>query len=89
MVKARGDSVKLALAKGLKVPEWGPAAGFKDLKWSKPVYVGDTITYVNEIISTRVSESRPEWGLMTFCNKGFNQYGDQVFEFTGTAFVKR
>ena len=27
----------------------GPSPGFRDLKWLKPVYAGDTITYASEI----------------------------------------
>jgi acyl dehydratase len=89
MVRARDASCAYAIERGQAVPEWGPAAGFKDMKWSKPVYAGDTITYFNEVIGTRPSESRPGWGLLNFSNKGLNQYGDQVFAYTGTAFIKR
>jgi acyl dehydratase len=89
MVAARMQAIKEAYKLGQKVPEWGPAAGFKNLKWSRPVYVGDTVTYINEVADKRVSNSKPDWGLLAFCNKGYNQYGDQVFEFTGTVLIKR
>lgn len=89
MVKLRGTILKEQMKKGEKPKEWGPAAGFKNMKWLRPVYAGDTITYFNEVVDTRPSQSKPDWGLLTFTNKGYNQYGDQVFEFTGTALVKR
>ena len=27
------------------VPDFGPSPGFKNLKWLKPVYAGETITF--------------------------------------------
>ena len=32
-------------SRGEPVATWGPSPGFRELKWLKPVYVGDTITY--------------------------------------------
>jgi acyl dehydratase len=51
-----------------------------------PVYAGDTITYSATLRETRLSASRPGWGLATHDNEGVNQKGQTVFSFTGTAF---
>jgi acyl dehydratase len=59
------------------------------LKWLKPVYVGDVITYASEVIETRASGSRPGWGLMSLRNTGINQNGDPVISFTSVTFVER
>jgi len=59
------------------------------LKWLKPVYVGDTITYATEIVETRASNSRPGWGLMSFRNTGVNQNNEPVISFISVAFVER
>ena len=67
----------------------GPSPGFRELKWLKPVYVGDTITYSTEVIETRASSSRPDWGLMTIRNTGVNQKGEPVISFISVAFVER
>lgn len=67
----------------------GPSPGFRDLKWLKPVYAGDTISYAWEVIATRVSQSRPRWGLLTMRNTGANQRGEPVLSFTSTLFVER
>ena len=67
----------------------GPSPGFRELKWLKPVYVGDTITYSTEVIETRASGSRPDWGLMTIRNTGVNQKGEPVISFISVAFVER
>jgi acyl dehydratase len=76
-------------ARGEPVAELGPSPGFRELKWLKPVYVGDTVTYTTEVIETRASNSRPAWGLMRIRNGGVNQKGEPVISFISTAFVQR
>ena len=67
----------------------GPSPGFRELKWPKPVYAGDTIDYASEVIETRPSQSRPGWGLIHVRNTGTNQKGELVLSFISTAFVQR
>lgn len=76
-------------ARGQPVAELGPSPGFRELKWLKPVYVGDVITYASEVIETRASGSRPGWGLMSLRNTAINQNGDPVMSFTSVTFVER
>ena len=71
------------------VPALGPSPGFRDLKWLRPVYVGDTITYATTLVDKRASTSRPQWGLIFNRNTGTNQHGVPVLEFTGAAFLAR
>ena len=59
------------------------------MKWLKPVYVGDTVTYATEVIEKRASNSRPGWGLMSIRNSGVNQKGEAVISFISVAFVER
>jgi acyl dehydratase len=77
------------LARGEPVAIFGPSPGFRELKWLKPVYVGDTITYATEIIELRPSKSRPDWGLISVRNTGNNQRGEPVISFVSTSFVQR
>jgi len=67
----------------------GPSPGFRDLKWLKPVYVGDTIRYAMEVLETRPSNSRPDWGLITLLNTGINQKDEPVISFRSVVFVQR
>ncbi len=83
----RGDDA--LRARGEPVAELGPSPGFRDLKWLKPVYVGDTIAYASEVVETRASNSRSGWGLMTLRNTGVNQNGEPVISFVSVAFVER
>ena len=76
-------------ARGERVPVIGPSPGFRDLRWLRPVYVGDTITYASEVVETRRSNSRPGWGLITLRASGVNQNGEAVLSFLTTAFIER
>lgn len=89
MVGYRRRAAEEARARGEPVARVGPAVGFRDLKWLRPVYVGDTIDYQSEVIATRASNSRPEVGLMTIRASGLNQNGEPVLSFISTAFVER
>ena len=59
MVDHRRRMIEAVQARGEPVARIGPALGVRDLKWLKPVYVGDTIDYASEVVETRVSDSRP------------------------------
>ncbi len=75
--------------RGEPVAALGPSPGFRELKWLKPVYVNDTVTYATEIVDKRASNSRPGWGLMSIRNTGVNQKGELVISFVSVAFVER
>ena len=76
-------------ARGEPVATLGPSPGFRELKWLKPVYAGDTVSYATEIVDKRASGSRPDWGLMWIRNTGTNQNGELVISFVSVAFVQR
>jgi len=76
-------------ARGEVIARLGPSPGFRELKWLKPVYDGDTIIYTTEVIEKRASNSRPGWGLMSIRNSGVNQKGEAVISFISVAFVER
>lgn len=70
---------------GAATPQPGPSPGFTNLRWHRPVYAGDTISFATELADKRVT-SRPGWGLIFSRNTGVNQDGVLVYEFTGSAF---
>lgn len=84
--RAENDAAR---ARGEPIAASGPALGFRDLKWLKPVYAGDVIDYKSEVAELRVSGSRPGFGLMTIHTTGINQHGATVISFASTAFVER
>jgi acyl dehydratase len=89
MVDSRRRQTESARARGEPVAAMGPALGFRELKWMKPVFVDDTIDYTSEIIAARVSESRPGVGLISLRTTGVNQHGEPVISFISTTFVER
>jgi len=89
MVDYRRRLDEEALARGEGVGSMGPALGFRDLRWFKPVYVDDTVDYTAEVVETRTSGSRPDRGLVMIRGDGVNQKGEPVLTFVSTAFVER
>ena len=76
-------------ARGEDVAASGPMLGFRDLKWTKPVYAGDVIDYKSEVIELRASDDRPDFGLATILTVGVNQNGAAVISFASTSFIAR
>ena len=74
-------------AQGIETPQGGPSPGFMHLRWPRPVFAGDVVTYATQIIETRRT-SKPGWGLVFNHNTGVNQNGELVFEFRGSGFIR-
>ena len=89
MVDKRKQVVAEMTARGEPIPMLGPSPGFRDLRWLKPVYVGDTISYSSAVIDKRPSSSRPEWGVISVQTSGVNQNGEPVVSVVSTAFAAR
>ncbi len=89
LVADRQRQAEAAAARNEDFAVWGPSPGFRELKWIKPVLAGDTITYGNEVVALRTSESRPQWGIVQALNTGTNQLGEVVYSFIATAFAPR
>ena len=86
MVDAREAIAASLVERGQPAPGGGPSPGFRDLKWLKPVYLGDEIAYWTRTDAVRET-SRPGWGLATGANGAINQYGEPVFEFASSVFT--
>jgi len=52
--------------------------GIDDIRWLKPVRVGDTIRMTNSILDKRVSSSKPDRGIVSTEWTGINQHGETV-----------
>jgi acyl dehydratase len=78
-----------ARRRGERPARLGPSPGFKNLKWLKPVYAGDTVTFRSTTTGTRASATRPGWGLAFHHHKGFNQHNEEVFSYDGAVFWER
>lgn len=52
--------------------------GWDEVRFPKPVFHGDTLNIVTEVVELRESRSRPDAGIVTFLHKAFNQNGELV-----------
>jgi len=89
MSRHRANLVEAAKARGETPAAWGPSPGFRDLRWTKPVYAGDTISYRSRIVEKKELRSKPTLGLVGFTNEGRNAAGEVIFSFLGSIFVER
>ena len=64
LVQHRMREEEAMRARGEAVGRTGPSPGFRELKWLKPVYADDTITFASEVIETRRVQSRSDKGLV-------------------------
>ena len=88
-IRTRQKREAEARARGEEVARWGPSPGFKDLKWPKPVFAGDTVTYRQTIAELTNFKNRPERGLLVTRGEGFNQNGQLVYEVSVSILVPR
>lgn len=52
--------------------------GWDEVRFPKPVFIGDTLNIVTEVIELRESKSRPTAGIVTFRHEAWNQRGELV-----------
>ncbi len=88
-VEHRKRRLAEAAERGQRIGRIGPSPGFDELKWLKPVYAGDVISFRTTVKDKRDWPSRPGWGLISQYAEGFNQAGERVFSFIGHVLVER
>ncbi len=79
---------KSRAANGEALPEPGVSPGIEQIKWMRPVYVGDEISYSQTVTAKRPLNSRPGWGLVTSMCEGQNQAGQMVLSFVSKNLVQ-
>lgn len=75
----------LALLIGMSVTDCSQKAianlGMDEVKFTAPVFAGDTIYGESEVLDKRPSKSRPGQGIVTIVTRGFNQDATMVCTF--------
>jgi acyl dehydratase len=82
----------LALVTGLTVNDISRYAvnlGWDEVRLPAPVFEGDTIYAMTEILSCRESKSRPNMGIVEVSTKGYKQDGTVVITFRRTLMLYR
>ena len=70
-------------------PEAGLGSpGVDELRWSRPVYPGDTLSVENEVLSKRRSRSRRDMGLLKSRTRTFNQHGEVVLDMIANTLIQ-
>lgn len=69
-------------------PVLGLSPGFRNLKWLKPVYAGETVSYTRTALEHRALASRPGWRVLTLLGEGFDSTGDKVIQFDSAVLVQ-
>ncbi len=69
-------------------PVFGPSPGFTDLKWLKPVYAGETITFTRRAKAHRALASRPGWRIVTLECEAFDSTGAKVLQFESAVLLQ-
>jgi len=63
--------------------------GWEEVKFPKPVFIGDTVRAETTVVDKRVSKSRPTQGIVTFLHRGLNQRDEVVCECRRLALMMR
>ena len=61
--------------------------GMTDVRFPAPVFHGDTIRVETEVLSARISKSRPDAGIVEFHHRAYKQDGTLVAECRRQAFM--
>jgi acyl dehydratase len=69
-------------------PELGPALGISGLKWLRPVYAGDTITFTRRVTGHRALASRAGWRVLSILAEAYDEAGEKILEFDNAVMVK-
>lgn len=52
--------------------------GWEEIRFPKPVFLGDTLRAVTVVTAMRESKSRPDQGIVTLVHQAFNQRDEEV-----------
>jgi itaconyl-CoA hydratase len=85
------STLTLAIVTGLSVMDVSLNAvanlGWDAVRLTSPVYAGDTLYAVSEVLEVRPSRSRPGQGIVRVRTRGTNQRGKTVIEFERTILI--
>ena len=63
--------------------------GIDELRWLRPVRPGDTLTVFSTVESVRISQSKPDRGVLKNLTEVENQAGEVVLSMRGNSMMKR
>ena len=85
------SGLTLALVLGQSVSDVSQQAmanlGFDEVRFTHPVFVGDTVYAESIVLAARESASRPYAGIVTVRTRGLNQQGDECLSYVRSALI--
>lgn len=84
------STLTLAIVTGMgtaDISDNGFALGWDEVRLPHPLFAGDTLYSESEVLETRESKSKPQWGIVTVKTRGIQQEGKIVIEFKRTVMV--
>ncbi len=82
-------TMRLMVQSEMRLADGAVGLGIDALDWPRPVRPGDTLTARMEIEAVRVSESRPEFGVVKLRTTTRNQHGRRVQVLVSNILVRR
>lgn len=83
----------LALVTGMSVRDISQNVlanlGFEEVRFTKPVYAGDTLYAETTVLEKRLSKSRPDCGIVSVETRGVNQRGEVVMTLNRSILLPR
>lgn len=89
MVRFYEEESRQREASGEPIPRLGPATGFKQLRWHRPVAIGETITFRGWAERKLDIASQHRWGLLVVGAEGLNADGETVVSFYPQMLLER
>jgi len=87
------STLTLAIVTGLTVDDVSARAianlGWREVKLSAPVFVGDTLYARTKVLEVRESKTRPGQGVVTTYTEGYKQDGTVVLSFERASLVRK
>ncbi len=84
----RNGLLAQAMALGQAAPPPEILLGLRDLRWLRPVFVGDVVAFSGEVAAKRETR-RAGWGLIEILTKGVQQNSELTISFTASMLVAR
>lgn len=88
-VRSNTEARQARALAGMALPEIGPSPGIKNVRWPRPVFADDAITYRNTVTGKRELSSKPSWGMVGILAEGLNAAGEPVMSFEANLMVAR
>jgi len=84
------SALTMAIVVGMStadVSENGFALGWDEIRLPGPLFAGDTLYSESEVLETRASKSKPQWGVVKVRTRGVQQDGKIVIELVRSVMV--